>query len=955
MPGRRIFRAPLLLVCISLLILPVRAGADGGTLTGRIINESDGEPLFGAKIILRPADKTLKPVGATSNERGRYEIPDIPFGVYSAEISCVGFEMAEVAEIAVTDTTISELDINLVHGEVTLNTVLVSASRRPEKVLDAPASVSVIESEDIEARVSLTPAEHVMGQPAVDVATTGMSQSSVVVRGFNNVFSGALLVLTDNRIARVPSLRYNGYNFISVMDQDIERIEIVSGPGSALYGPNSESGIMHITTKSPFNSRGTTVSVGGGERSLLIGSFRHAGSFNSRIGYKVTGQYYRGEDWESSDPYEPDSIRLFRPTATGPQYVGGWRINERDYDIEKISGEARVDYIAGRDIYTVFNCGINRVKEIEITSLGAAQASDWTYLFGQARFMYKDLFVQGYVNASDAGDTYLLRTGQLIIDKSRVWSGQVQNRSEPLEKLSLTYGFDSFFTRPNTESTINGRNEDDDNVDEFGIYIQPEIQISDHLKFIGAGRVDYHSRIDDLVFSPRAALTYQPDHYQNFRLTYNRAYSTPNNTNLHLDILQAEDPFGIGSFFEPYVGFRPDIDIRVQGVPETGFHWRVNENGPQFRSPFAPLDPRGLDTDDFIDLGDPVFTNVMWNAGQEAVIDGFAEIMTGFGIPQETIDSISTSMRATVPAGITGVGNIMKIYNPDTGTFDITGIENITDIDPLKPTFTNTLEFGYKGMLSDRLRIGIDIYRTQRSNFVGPLAIETPNVFLDQESLSDFLQGEYNDILSDPSNAEHAAVLAGLDDPALGGNGNGTPVDELVNIFSYGAAGIPFGTVSPQEALDPEAVLVTFRNFGDIALYGADIALAFRLGSGWLAGGNFSYISKNLFKKSAGLLHDIYLNSPRYKFGLFAQYRNDIRGLDLNGRLRFVDDFEMYGPFIGTTVKSYMVVDLSMNKDLIYDTGIGLTVQNALDNRHREFVGAPELGRLMMIRLTKNF
>jgi iron complex outermembrane receptor protein len=189
----------------------------------------------------------------------------------------------------------------------------------------------------------------------------------------------------------------------------------------------------------------------------------------------------------------------------------------------------------------------------------------------------------------------------------------------------------------------------------------------------------------------------------------------------------------------------------------------------------------------------------------------------------------------------------------------------------------------------------------------------------------------------------------------MGGNGNGTPVDELVNIFSYGMAGIPFGTVSPQEALDPEAVLVTFRNFGDITLYGADLAVTLRLGSRWLAGGNISYISKNLFEKSAGLPHDIYLNSPKFKFGLSARYSDSRRSLEIGGRLRFVDDFKMYGPFIGTTVKSYAIVDLNVNKGLVYGTRISLTIQNALDNRHREFVGAPKLGRLTIVRLTKSF
>ena len=66
-----------------------------------------------------------------------------------------------------------------------------------------------------------------------------------------------------------------------------------SGPGSALYGPNSANGVMHILTKSPFGSEGTTVTLGSGERSVLTGALRHAGSFDDRIGYKISGKSHR--------------------------------------------------------------------------------------------------------------------------------------------------------------------------------------------------------------------------------------------------------------------------------------------------------------------------------------------------------------------------------------------------------------------------------------------------------------------------------------------------------------------------------------------------------------------------------------------------------------------------------------------------------------------------------------
>ena len=104
----------------------------------------------------------------------------------------------------------------------------------------------------------------------------------------------------------MPSLRVNAYNFLPTPDLDIERIEVVSGPGSALYGPNSADGVTHIITKSPLNSEGTEISLSAGEQSLLSGSYRHAGSIDDMIGYKITGEYTQAEDWHYTDPVEQD-------------------------------------------------------------------------------------------------------------------------------------------------------------------------------------------------------------------------------------------------------------------------------------------------------------------------------------------------------------------------------------------------------------------------------------------------------------------------------------------------------------------------------------------------------------------------------------------------------------------------------------------------------------------------
>ena len=98
----------------------------------------------------------------------------------------------------------------------------------------------------------------------------------------------------------------------------------------------------------------------------------------------------------------------------------------------------------------------------------------------------------------------------------------------------------------------------------------------------------------------------------------------------------------------------------------------------------------------------------------------------------------------------------------------------------------------------------------------------------------------------------------------LMGNKNGTPVDEIVALFAGNAAAIPFGTVTPEEAYDPTAVILTYRNFGEIAINGLDLSLAYFPNEAWSLTGNYSYVDKTFFEDVDGIA-DIALNAPGTK------------------------------------------------------------------------------------------
>ncbi len=941
-----------------------------------VTDKQTGNLLNSVSITVKP--ETGDADSGITDANGTLTFADLEAGEYTVTASLQGYTDNVITNVSLNNDETESITISLNSEIIELEKISVSASRRKEKVLEAPASVALVDDSQIQDRIAMSVTEHIKSVRAVDVVTSGIGTSYVVVRGFNNVFSGSLLSLVDNRIASVPSLRVNAYALIPTISEDIEQIEVVSGPGAALYGPNSANGVLHILTRSPFNSQGTTLSIGGGERGILIGSLRHAGVINDRFGYKLTANYTQGNDWTGGrlrDDIQPGFIENFDYQIQEDDWKDGRLtadIDEEDprntlFDTSLSRGEFRVDYSPDDDTSVILASGLTQATGLELTGIGAGLAKNWTYGYVQTRVNYKNLFFQAFINRSDAGDTYVLRSQEDIVDKSNLYVSQIQHGVGLWDIQRFTYGLDVLLTRPDTGGTINGLNEESDNIDEIGAYVQSETDILPQVKLLAAGRADYHNHLNDIVLSPRVALAFQPDDDHNFRLTYNRAFNTPGTSNLFLDILSAPDAFSLGANFKPALGFIPNIDVRAQGVPsDTGFTFKTSEDGvPLFRSPFSQL--AKLDDGAYIPLNDLTFTNVMWNIARSAVMSGTKPIfeagLAAQGLPAETVEALSTGFESVIPQQVTGVKNVLRSLNPEAKTEAETfvDVEGVNNVDPLEPTITQTYEVGYKGILLNRLAFSADVYHSRINNFIGPLFVETPNVFLDAATLSASLGQQIGAALADPQNAQLAQALLAFDAPALGGNGDGSIVEELVTLFvagpeNNGAAFIPFGTVTPEQAADPNAVMLTYRNYGDISLNGFDLNFTLFLSANWSVGGNYSFVSKDLFQNIDGI-GEIALNAPKNKFGANVQYFNTDLGLGAGLRARFVEGFPVRsGVYVGD-VESYYTIDLNAGYDIPLGPKprLSVTVQNLLDRKHNQFVGTPDLGRLAIARLTQTF
>jgi iron complex outermembrane receptor protein len=885
------FRFVRTLVLALILVFTASASVlaqQTGSIRGVVRSVGSGEVVSGATIqAVGPGDAVA--ATATSDASGRFTLTGLPAGSYTVVINRAGSDESRVPGVPVRSGQVSDVTLEIRTGATVLDAVVISASRRPEKALSAPAHVESVPARVIEERPALTPTDHLRTLPGVDVVSTGLMTSSVVTRGFNNIFSGALLMITDNRYSSVPSLRLNAPYMIPSNNEDIDHIEVLLGPASALYGPNSANGVMHIITKSPFDSEGTTLSLAGGERSVFQASGRNATIINDRIAFKVSGQYFRGNDWKYVDPVEAAARQV--AIGTNPDT----RIGLRDEALETYKGDARIDLRPGGGSEAILSFGSSQVANgVELTGLGAAQVRDWRYSYAQARFNKDRLFAQVFANFSDAGDTYLLRTGEPIVDKSRIYVAQAQHGFGILDdRQQFTYGVDFQRTEPRTEGTILGRNEGV-RVNELGGYIQSESHVSPKIDLIAAARLDSNDYVNQTVFSPRAAIVFKPRSDQTLRFTYNRAFETPTSNNLFLDITAATLPGNLYS-------------VRAVGVPKTGFTFRRDCGGLCMRTPWGT----GAQ---FV----PTDATAFWPA--------IVAVMKSKGIDISGIPAPKT----------TDVKTVLRVLNPTTQAFSDVNAADVRDIRPMEPSISNTLEAGYQGLIADRLLVSLDVYHTRKDNFVGPLLVETPNAFLDPVTLNAYL----SHFMPAAQAAQLAAGIGGL-------SGN------------KAVTGIPVGTVVPDNALTQTAdLMVTYRNFGDVSLWGSDLGARFLVSDRVTVQGSYSYVSNNYWPASeVGGISPIALNAPRNKGSLAGNY-DDPDGFVGELRTRLVDSFPMNsGAYVGD-VDSYGVVDASLGYHIPMTRGNALltvSAQNLLDNRTQQFIGAPTVGRLILTRIQYTF
>lgn len=507
---------------LSILISAWGLAQSTGTVSGMVKDAKSGDPISFVNVVLKGTSH-----GAAADVNGEYAIRSVPPGTYVVIFSAVGYEKREVEGVSVTAGRATTVNAELVSAAIPLSEVLVyGASRRQERITEAPAAVSVINARDIQLNGSHGQLPRLLEvEPGVDIVQSGTQDFNINTRGFNSSLNRRLLVLMDGRDLAIAFLGAQEWNGLSLPLEDIGKLELVRGPGSALYGPNAFNGVISISTPSPEEVLGTKVSFSAGELSMFRGDVRHANTLGERFSYKMNLGRVQSKTWSKS-----------RTNSFEYPGLGSYEVRAmNDNDVTSSYGTARIDYkFEGGEVATVEG-GLTRVEnELFLTGIGRVQVTKADKPWGRLHYGSERLSVIAWAQGRNSIDPqYSLLSGAPLEEHSSIYHGEAQyNFLTMNDRLRVILGASHRIYDVDTEGTLMT---DVHNDNTSGLFGQVEITAIERLKLVGAARYD-RSTLHDPEFSPKLAVVWTPVAGHSLRGTFNKAFQVPNYSEFFLRV-----------------------------------------------------------------------------------------------------------------------------------------------------------------------------------------------------------------------------------------------------------------------------------------------------------------------------------------------------------------------------------------------------------------------------------
>ncbi len=545
-----------LLLCL-LLLCCYGAWAQDGTVEGRITDDT-GEALIGANVFLKGTA-----IGAVTEADGTYRF-NLASGTHRLVASYTGYGFQETEVTLAAGETIT-VNFVLSYGS-SLDEVVVSGSRRPEKLTESPATIVTVFAREIEEYAG-NPAELIAREKGIDYFRAGIATPAFNIRGFNSNFNAKNLQVTDGRYSTLIATGLPLGPLNTVVKEDIEQFEVILGPNATLYGPNAHNGLLNTITKDPRTSEGTTIAInpgisGDGE-AFFSGRLRYAQEINDKFAFKVSGEYITANEFDFTDSVFIDRVGAFddmgNPIPDGQ--AEGYPELELDEDIEFLRGEAALYYSLSDQTDLIFNTGYSNSTYLSPTNVGRNQIIDWNINYYQLRLNTGRFFAQVYYTTSKTDDTYSIddrtkqyyrlldagfsdaeargeasfASGALFQDDSRRWNAEVQYNNQ-FGRLNVVAGVQYQLDKANSLGTYLLDEDEDDFIDisQVGGYAHFTYELGNGFRAIAAARADNHE-IYDFNFVPKLGLLHVGK-TGTWRLTYGEGIAAPTILNMFGDL-----------------------------------------------------------------------------------------------------------------------------------------------------------------------------------------------------------------------------------------------------------------------------------------------------------------------------------------------------------------------------------------------------------------------------------
>ena len=947
-------------------------------ISGSVMDAGSMEAIPGVNVIIDGTN-----IGTVTDFDGNFVINTSQDAPLTLVVSYVGYSAERVSVTSANQN----INVMLSAGQ-NLEEIIVSASRRAQKVTDAPASVSVISTRQIENSAQVAePSRILVSVPGVQIQQQTANSMNIEMRAGSGTFGTSTYMMKDNRGLITPAAGTFFSFQQGLSNLDLASVEIVRGAAGVLYGPGVTSGVVHFRSKSPIDYTGNAISMWGGDLNAFGSEIRIARANEDKtFGWKINARLNSGDDFVYDDESEltaagiPMNSVIRQPVITN-KYVD---------PVLSQTGEVLYDFTGGNSIIDNYSnvafdttlewrpsdetnyqvsAGMSNGGGLFFQELGIGYADGNTY-WGQAQATMGNWYAQAFIDHNDGGGddspTFLYGSGFRQVAKRTTIEAQLQyNFDMPwLFDSEWTVGYDYRNTDSDSEYTLWGRNENSDDYITNGIYGQGTLTMSEKVDLVVAGRYDQASFISAGEFAPRAALVYKPSEKTTWRLSYNKALSGPSALQMYID-----------------------FPVAIQ-APGTLDSWLSGQSTPQrFADPSSQV----------IDLaGVPVDLPVSAAGGGYPLLIPYGSVaslsLAGLYAQAPSLQPLLTPFFANY-AGPQGGSGILSPYDP----FDPSQTTGNRNTRTGRFSSVENFELGFSSVIGKKLKISADIYSYVNTGFTNFNAIGDVYALVGSDIPGDlgaavaadataYVTGALTAVTTQtyqglaaqfglPFSVVASGALAAQGVPSLEASIAGGIAQTLGGIdsaFQAGGAGFVgqlgplFGAIGAVESdRVPQGDGITHITTGYITQgdakrshFGGDVSMDYFANSDLRLWANASWLSQNEWipgeDNDDGLLNTSYLNAPAWKWRMGMDY-TPISGLQFGMSFQHDDKFRSVQGFWNGMVETKNLIDMSVGYRFNPGLRFDITATNLTDTAYKTYPNLPTIRRRVLGKLTFNF